>query len=319
MGTSVLEKKNNSNDEKKYKLERFIKGKYDKTFEWGWFKVCKCLLGLLIFALGINLFIVPNNLYTGGILGMAQLIRTAIVSVFNINTNIDISAIIYYLINIPLFVFSYKRLSKVFFNRTLFGVTISSIFLAIIPIPNEPLMNNVLANTLIGGMLSGIGVGMVLSTGSSTGGIDIIGIVLSQKNSVFTVGNIALFFNVIIYGICGLMHGIETMLYSMFYAVFETVMTDRNHMQNINSETFIFTKEHPEKIINFINNNLKRGATYWEAVGGYTNTKTYIVYTVLSKYERMRLERHMDEFDKNAFMVGNDGLLVKGEFKKYLI
>ena len=304
---------------KKYVIERTVKYKAIKSFEWGWFKVCKCILGLLIFSLGINLFIVPNNLYTGGILGMAQLIRTAIISVFNVNTSIDISAIIYYLINVPLFVFSYKRLSKVFFNRTLFGVTISSIFLAIIPIPKEPLMNNILANTLIGGMLSGIGVGMVLSTGSSTGGIDIIGIVLSQKNSIFTVGNISLLFNVIIYGVCGFMYGIEVMLYSIFYAVFETIMTDRNHMQNINSETFIFTKNNPDKIIKFINYNLKRGATYWEAIGGYTNTKTYIVYTALSKYERMRLERHMDEFDPNAFMVGNDGLLVKGDFNKYLI
>ena len=72
-------------------------------------------------------------------------------------------------------------------------------------------------------------------------------------------------------------------------------------------------------MIHFINDELNRGATYWEAIGGYTETKTYIVYAVLTKYERMRLERHMKEFDEDAFMVGDDGVLIKGEFKKYLV
>ena len=72
-------------------------------------------------------------------------------------------------------------------------------------------------------------------------------------------------------------------------------------------------------LIKFINKELNRGATYWEAVGGYTNTKTYIVYTVLSKYERMRLGRHMKDFDENAFMVGDDGVEIKGLFDKYLV
>ena len=57
------------------------------------------------------------------------------------------------------------------------------------------------------------------------------------------------------------------------------------------------------KLIHFINFELKRGTTYWEATGGYTGTKTFIIYTVLSKYERMRLERHMKEYDPNAFMI----------------
>jgi uncharacterized membrane-anchored protein YitT (DUF2179 family) len=83
-----------------------------KIFNWGWFKFSKCILGIFIFSLAINLFIVPNNLYTGGILGLAQLIRNLINSVFNIKVKIDISSIIYYLINIPLFLMAYKRISK---------------------------------------------------------------------------------------------------------------------------------------------------------------------------------------------------------------
>ena len=302
-------------------IERNNTNKFNifKLFNWGWFKFSKCIIGIFIMSLAVNLFIVPNNLYTGGILGLSQLIRTMLVSVFKINFNFDISSIIYYLINVPLFLIAYKRISKTFFIRTLFAVTINSLFLMIIPIPSEPLIKDLLVNVLIGGFLAGIGIGMALSTGGSTGGTDIIGILLSKRNKKFTVGNIGLIFNIIVYSICGIKYGVEIMIYSILYAIFETIMIDKNHTQNICSEAFIFTKQKPEKMIEFITTELNRGATYWEAVGGYTNTKTYIVYTVLSKYERMRLGRHMKDFDDKAFMVGDDGVEIKGLFDKYLV
>ena len=296
-----------------------IKNRIKKTFKWGWFKFTKCILGIFLYTLSINTFIVPNHLYTGGILGVSQLIRTAIISSFNLNLKFDISSAIYYLINIPLFILAYKKISKTFFARTLFTVTCSSLFLMLIPIAKEPLINNVLANTLIGGILSGIGVGMVLSTGSSSGGTDIIGIAITRKNDKLTVGNIGILFNIMVYTICGLKYGIETMIYSIIFVVFEMTMVDKNHTQNIKSQALIFTKQNPTKLVKFINTELNRGASYWEATGGYTHTRTYIICTVLSKYERMRLERHMNEFDENAFMVGDDGVEVKGVFKKYLV
>ena len=300
-------------------IENKVKSGKVKSFNWGWFKFSKCILGILLYSLAINLFVVPNHLYTGGILGLAQILRTCLISAFNIHLKFDISSIIYYLINVPLFLIAYKRISKTFFIRTLFAVSINSLFLMVIPIPSKPLINDMLCNTLIGGILGGIGIGMALSTGSSTGGTDIIGVALSRRNNNITVGNISLLFNVIVYSICGFKYGIEIMIYTIIYAIFETIMIDKNHMQNICSEVFVFTKEHPKKMIEFINIELKRGATFWEAVGGYTETKTYIIYTVLNKYERMRLERHMKEFDKNAFMVGDDGVEIKGYFNKYLV
>lgn len=66
------------------------------------------------FFISVNLFIVPNNLYTGGILGLSQIIRSFLISTFNIHTNFDISSIIYYLINIPLFIIAYKNISRTF-------------------------------------------------------------------------------------------------------------------------------------------------------------------------------------------------------------
>lgn len=300
-------------------IENKVKSGKVKSFNWGWFKFSKCILGILLYSLAINLFVVPNHLYTGGILGLAQILRTCLISAFNIHLKFDISSIIYYLINLPLLILAFKKISKPFLIRTIFTVTVNSLLLFIIPIPDKPLIENLLANTMVGGIICGLGIGMILSTGSSSGGTDIIGIVVNKKYDKISVGNVGLLFNVIIYSITGLSYGIETMIYSIIFAVFETIILDRNHTQNIKSQAIIFTKKDPSKMIHFINYELKRGATYWETIGGYTNTKTYIVYTVVSKYERMRLERHLKDFDELAFMVSDDGVLVKGNFGKYLI
>ncbi len=291
--------------------------KLKALFNWGWFKLLKCILGTFLYSLAINLFVVPNHLYTGGILGTSQLLRSLILHFIDLgNLPFDISSIIYYLLNLPLFVIAYKKVSKTFFVRTLFTVSLNSIFLMIIPIPEVPLVSELITNVLIGGILAGVGIGFILSTGSSSGGTDIIGVSLSQKSKIFTVGNISLTYNAIIFSISGIFYGISTMIYSIIHSTFESIMVDRNHSQNIFSVAFIFTKKNPDKIINYIKETLNRDATYWTAKGGYTKTNTYIIYSVLSKYERMRLERHMKEFDDKAFIVGNDGVEVKGEFHK---
>lgn len=293
--------------------------KRKNIFNWGWFKFTKCTIGIFLCSLAVNLFIIPNNLYTGGVLGLAQLIRSFIIDAFHFKFGFDISSIIYYAINIPLFLLAYKKISKTFFIRTLFAVTLNSLFLMIIPIPKEPLVEELIVNVMMGGIICGIGIGMVLSTGSSTGGIDIIGITLSRKNRNFTVGNISLIFNLLVYFVCGLKYGISIMIFSIIFSTLETMLIDKNHHQNICSEVFIFTKEKPDKLINFIQTELQRDATYWEAIGGYTKSNTYIVLSVLSKYERMRLERHIHEFDKNAFLVSDDGVEIKGSFDKKLV
>ena len=275
--------------------------KIEKIFNWGWFKLLKCILGTFLYSLAINLFIVPNKLYTGGIMGTAQLLRSLLLRFIDLsNLPFDASSIIYYLLNIPLFIIAYKKIGKTFFFRTVLTVTLNSLFLMIIPIPKTPLVSELITNVLIGGIIAGIGVGFVLSTGSSSGGTDIIGVSLSKKSRILTVGSIGLIYNAIIFGICGIFYGIQIMIYSIIYAVFESVMVDKNHSQNIFSEVFIFTKKSPEKMIDFIRDTLDRDATYWTAKGGYTKTNTYIVYVVLSKYERMRLERHMKEFDEKV-------------------
>ena len=287
-------------------------------FKWDYKEMFKAALGTFLFCIALNIFIVPMGLYNGGGLGLSQLIRTLIVGLFSLDVGFDIAGILNYAINIPLFILAYKSVSKTFFSRTLFCVSIQTIFLTIIPVLETPIIPEILTSVLIGGIIAGVGGGMTLSAGASGGGTDIVGIVLAKKNRNFSVGKLDLAVNVVIYGICGALYGLSTMIYSIIYSVFYSIILDNRHEQNVCSTAVIFTKKHPSKIIEFAGNEINRGSTTWEAKGGYDDSKTYITYVVLSKYELQRLERHLNVLDPNAFMVKTNGVGVKGNFEKYL-
>lgn len=288
--------------------------KITSLFNWKLEDVVKVIIGSVLFAYAINVFIVPNNLYTGGVLGIAQLIRSIIIDVFKFNITYDFSGILYYIINVPLFFIAYKHISKQFFIRTVFAVTLQSFLLSVIP--TEPLLDDMIVNIMVGGILGGAGIGIVLSSGASTGGSDIIGLAIAKIHNDFSVGKLGMILNGIIYVIAGIMYGVEIMIYSIIYSVCESLMIDKMHEQNICSTAFIFCKKNPKKINNFIKEDLGRDFTYWDAKGGYDDSRTYIIYTALTKYELLRLERYMKTYDDHAFMVKSEGVGIKGEFEK---
>ena len=287
-------------------------------FKWDIKKFSRATLGEILFCIGMNLFIVPMGLYTGGILGISQLLRTLILNIFNLNINFEIAGLINFIINIPLFIIAYKKISKTFFIRTIWCVIIQTIFLSIIPIPSTPIVSEIITSTLVGGIIAGLGSGMVLTSSASGGGTDIIGLILSLKNKDLSVGKIGFTINLFVYAISGICFGIDIMIYSIIYTFFATLIVDQTHSQNISSSAMIFTKEEPHKVIAFIENELDRGSTFWEAQGGFDDSKTYITYVSLSKYELQRLERHLKIIDPHAFMVKTQNLGVVGNYKKYL-
>ena len=288
--------------------------KIKELLNWDLKDVVKLFIGTLMFCLSINIFVVPNGLYSGGVLGLSQLIRSIVIDVFNLNITFDFSGILYYLINIPLFVLAYKNLSKQFLFRTVLVITVQTLMLSVIP--TSAIVNDTLTNVLVGGLLGGAGLGIILSCGASTGGSDIIGLVMAKKNNELSVGKLGLILNVFIFSITGIMYGLETMIYSIVYSFVDSLTLDKMHEQNICSTAFIFCKKNPKEINNFIKNDLGRDFTYWDAKGGYDDSRTYIIYTALTKYELIKLERKIKECDFNAFMVKSDGIGIKGEFEK---
>lgn len=296
------------------KINDFLK----KILKWNVQESFLAIFGCFLYAFAVNLFIVPNNLYTGGILGIAQLIRSIITELFGLKLSFDISGIISFMINVPLFIMSYKLISKTFFRRTLICVIATTIFLTVIPIPAKTIIDDILTSIIIAGILAGIGGGMTLSASGSGGGTDIIGLIAGMRNKRLSVGKISLIINMIIYIICGCLYGLPPMIYSIIYVMLMGVVIDQTHKQNICSYVMIFTKTHPKKIIKFISEELERDVTYWEAQGAYNNTKTYISYSAMSKYEMERLKRHINELSPDAFMIKSEGIGIEGNFKKNL-
>lgn len=289
-----------------------------KLFNWNIKELLMASLGIFIFSFGTNVFIVPNHLYNGGILGLSQLIRTIVVDTFHLKTSFDISGLLYLLINIPLFILAFKKISKTFCLRTLYCVLLQTIFLSVIPVPSKLLVEELITSVIIGGAITGVGAGLTLRSSGSTGGTDIIGLAISSNNKKLTVGNISLAFNIVLYGTSGILYGLEIMIYSIVYSFVESMVIDKLHDQNISATAIIFTKKKPDELIDFVKKRIDRDLTYWEAYGGYTKEKTYICYVVCSKYELEYLEKELKDIDENAFVVTDEGARINGLFKKKL-
>ena len=292
--------------------------KIHKYFKWNIKEFLTGLLGIIIVSISINIFIVPNHFYSSGVTGLAQLLRNLVYSILDINPSHDIAGIINMLINIPLIIIAFKFLSKTFTRRTLVSMLLFSICLTIIPIPKEPIVDELITNTLIGGILTGTGVGLVLQSCSCLGGTDIIGLCIIKKNKNASVGIISIIINIAIFSISGILYGVKIMIYSIIYTVFENIMVDRMHSQNISCTATIVTKKHPTKIIKFVEEELDRDCTSWVARGEGSGTDSYITYVVLSKFELSKLERNMYLLDPKAFIVKDSGVSVYGKFDKKL-
>lgn len=274
------------------------------------------VLGNFTYAAGVNLMINPIHLYSGGFTGIAQLIRTFLINFLHVPQigGIDYMGVIYFLINVPFFLMAYKVMGRKFCITTLISIAMASAFLAIIPVPSTPIVEDRILASLVGGLGSGFGAGLVLRAGSSQGGQDLIGVCLAKTHPDFKVGAIGIFISVCIYTICLFMYDIQTVLYSIIFAVMTGVFIDKVHTQNIKIECMIFTKK--EGLAQAIMEEINRGVTTWEGMGAYTREDSHILVTVISKYEETHLREVLGRIDPDAFMIITDNARVAGNFQK---
>ena len=273
--------------------------------------------GGVLFAAGVNLFITPLDLYNGGFMGIAQLIRTLLTSVFHLSFGqTDIAGIVYFLINLPLLYLAWQKMGKGFFARTVFTVIVQTAALTLIPIPERSIIDDRLTSWIIGGLIAGFGSGLVLRGGSSGGGQDILGLYFTKKFRNFSVGKMSNIINIFVYGVCLLMFDLEIVIYSLIYGVIYAMACDRIHIQNINMSVMIFTKK--LGISKAIMEETGRGVTNWDGAGAYTNETSYILFVMISKYEVNQIRRIVQNIDPNAFMIFTEGCSVEGNFEKRL-
>ena len=275
------------------------------------------LIGSALFAASINLFVVPVNLYNGGIVGLSQIFRTMLVSRMNLNFSFDIAGVINFLINVPLFVMAYRSLSRKFFLGTLLSLITQTICFSLIPILAVPILDDVLASLIIGAIVGALGIGMTLVSGASGGGTDIVGVYAALHWKSFSVGKLQLLFNALVYCLCAFLFDLPIAIYSIIYAAVYSFVLDKVHLQNIEMSLMIFTKN-PE-IKSRILKDFVRGVTYWKGLGAYTQTETEVLVTIVSKDEVNDLRRMITQMDPKAFIIVNEGLQITGNFIKRLV
>ncbi len=275
------------------------------------------IFGSSLFALGVNLLVVPLNLYSSGLLGVSQVLRSIVNLVISSQSQYDWSGYVYFALNIPLYIMAYRSLSHRFFYLSVLSTIVQSIVLVLIPIPQTPLLEDALTSVLVGGLIGGIGIGLCLREGGSGGGFDILGMYYALKTKGGSVGRLSLILNAVVYVICAVLFDIETAIYSILYVTVFTLALDRFHTQNIATHVMIFSqnKEIKKKIIS----QLRRGVTYWHGYGAYTDRDMDIIVTIISKYEISALKKLVLDMDEHAFIVISEGLHVIGNYEKRLL
>ena len=282
-------------------------------------RILACILGELIAAFSLNYFIVPLGLYSGGSMGVCQLIRTLLESWCGLDFGgRDIAGILYFLSNIPILLYAHRILGQKFVLKTVVCTVAFSFFDSVIPIPSAMLIDDTLTSCLLGGILSGIGSGLVLTCGGSGGGLDVIGLCLSKKGSRFTVGRFSMTFNAFLYAVCLILFKPEVAIYSVIYNFATAIVVDKAHQQNISVQALIFTRAKEQELGRFIMEKMGRGVTWWEGVGAYTGEGVHVLCVCLSKYEIEELFHTVHEMDPHAFITLQEGVRIYGNFLKKL-
>lgn len=257
-------------------------------------KILIVIVGALLNAIAMNFFLIPANVYASGFTGVAQLLSRIIGSFapFNISTGI-----LLLLLNIPVTILAWRKVGKSFTFYSFLSVILMSLFMEIIPITRwSP---DILLNAVFGGVIAAVGVGITLKFGASTGGMDIIAMLLSRKKDK-PVGTYLFLLNGVIIVTAGAVYGPEKALYTLVTLYTSTRVVDAIHTRHEKLTAMIITKK-SEELKQAIHAKLVRGITRVPAKGAFTNESKEMLLIVITRYELYDLERIIKEVDPHAF------------------
>ncbi|MDU7716447.1 MAG: YitT family protein [Veillonella sp.] len=228
------------------------------------------IIGALIYTVGLDLFLVPNNIIDGGVVGISLMTAEL--------TGISFSIFVV-LINIPFLYIGYRINGKVFTISTLFSIVWMAIFSSFAH-EFTPITTNPFLGAIFGGIILGIGVGLIIRNGGCLDGSEIVAIIF-DKRTTFSVGEIVMAMNLVILGAAGFVYSWDSVM----------IITDA---------------ENSEKIADTLNAKLNRGVTILYGEGGYLKTPKHALYSVVTRLEITRLKDAVYEVDPSAFITIQD-------------
>ncbi|WP_041088693.1 YitT family protein [Jeotgalibacillus soli] len=252
------------------------------------------IIGAVLNAVSLNFFLIPANVFASGFTGLAQLLSNILseFTPFFLSTGI-----LLIVLNIPAFILGWLKVGKMFTIYSIVSVGFTTLFLSIIPIME--LSSDILLNAVFGGVIVGVGVGFTLKWGASTGGMDIIAMVLSRMHDK-PVGIYFFSMNAVIIGTASLLFGWEEGLYTLVALYVSTRVIDSIHTRYEKLTAMIVTKK-SEEVKQAIHERLVRGITIVPARGAFTNENKEMLIIVITRYELFELERIIHKVDPHAF------------------
>jgi len=257
-------------------------------------------------AVGLEIFLVPNNIIDGGITGISI--------IFGHLSGVPLGVFLF-LLNLPFLFIGYKQIGKTFAISTLYGVLVMSIGTFLLhPVP--AFTDDTFLAAIFGGVILGVGVGLVIRSGGSLDGTEIVAILINKKIP-FSVGEIVMFFNFFILGSAGFVFGWDRAMYSLvaYYLAFKLIDITIEGFDESKSVWII--SENSETIGDAIMSRLGRGVTYLHGEGAFSGGSKKVIFCVVTRLEEAKLKLIVQEIDESAFLaVGNIHDVKGGRFKK---
>lgn len=250
------------------------------------------LLGATLTALSFNLFFVPNKIAPGGLTGLSTILH----HLFGLPVGVMTA-----LMNIPLFLLSWRQLGKRFALRSLIAMLLLSLLLDILP--DAQLTGDMLLNAVIGGAMLGAGLGLVVLGNATTGGTDMAAAMVQALLPQLRFGTILLLIESIVVGISALAFGAEVTLYAVVALFISSKMIDTMQAGVSEGRLFFVVSDQPEALASALMEELSRGVTILSGHGAYTGNERPVLFCVVRRNQVHPFKRIVATVDPRAFVV----------------
>ena len=263
------------------------------------------IIGCFLVALAFNLFMSPNNLVAGGVSGFSLILK----HFFGLNPSTIISVA-----NILLIIVSFLVLGKEKTKATILGSILFPVFVSLTEHLSTYISfkeSEMILIAIFGGVLQGLGAGLIFRAGYSTGGTDILNMIVSKIFKI-SLGNSMFFTDGTIIVIGAFVFGFNHLMYSLIILYLISTLTDKVVLGISDSKAFYIITSKEKEVKDFVINELKHGVTEFNAKGGYNSENQTVLMSVIPTREYYKLKEGIHNIDKNAFFVAMDSYEVKG-------
>lgn len=265
------------------------------------------IFGAFLLAQSFNLFFLPNEIAPGGMSGLSSIIHFV--------TGLPLG-LLYFILNIPLFIIAWKQNGRKFVFKTLIATLATTLFMDVICLPPtviSALPNDRLLAAVYGGLLMGTGVGIVIRAGATTGGTDILAVWVHKYFSSISIAWAMFFFDVIVVTLAGILLSPASALYAIIALFISAKMTDFLQVGMDSARSFIIISDKSELIAELIMENTKRGVTALKGTGMYTKSDKEVLLCVTKRYQVNQVRKLIKSVDENAFVIVQNAAEVMGE------